>query len=46
MRWNPFNPGGYDPVPEKGEKWNPLKRVYPEETQMGECDEYGQDDPD
>lgn len=26
LRCNPFSCGGYDPVPEKGEKWNPLKR--------------------
>lgn len=39
IRCNPYSAGGYDPVPEKGEKWNPLKRYANVSIDDGEdCD--------
>lgn len=35
FRCNPFSIGGYDPVPEKGEKWNPMKRIVKDEISLG-----------
>ena len=43
MRCNPFSFGGYDPVPEKGEKWNPVKR-YEQMKMNGELSDT--EDPD
>jgi len=39
LRCNPYSFGGYDPVPEKGEKWNPLKRFAAKKTNGDICDE-------
>ncbi len=39
LRCNPFCYGGYDPVPEKGEKWNPVDRMKQKKSETGDRDE-------